>query len=377
MQAKTVKESRSKPTRAMDLQHTSLAGIVRGGVICALVVGVLLAGVGRVGYAAGIPLPPQVPMADDLARLDAEANAVLTRVRAARGTLDQVAADFEKAGARSEETASQIVATQRRLQDLDSEMGVARAAINQRASSVYRSQRLALMEVLLSSRSYREFVAGLGFLKSVTIGDSKALTKMLDLKRDTARVRGELEAGRAEQQRVVEELSYRQRQLEGSLAALGGEYEKVRAELETRRSGFAFPVHGAYAYADSWGAPRMVGTRSYHRHQGTDIFALRGTPVVAVVNGALEKVGTDRLGGIKLWLRSPGDNWTYYYAHLSGYAPGIRNGLQVSKGAVLGYVGNTGNARSTPNHLHFETHVPSGTAVNPYPILRRVDPLGG
>ncbi len=354
------------------------AGIL---LLCTLVAGVALAGgaggAGGVGYAAGAPLPPQVPTAADLARLDTEANAALARVRAARETLDQVAADFEKAGTRSEETAGQIVAMQRQLEDLDGKIEAAQAAINQRASSVYRSERLALMEVLLGSQSYREFLAGVGYLRSVTIDDSKALTKVRELKADTAKVRGELEAGRAEQQRVVEELSRRQRQLDGSLAALGGEYEKVRAELETRRSGFAFPVRGAYAYTDSWGAPRMVGTRSYHRHKGTDIFSLRGTPVVAVVNGVVEKVGTDRLGGIKLWLRSPGDDWTYYYAHLSGYAPGVRNGLRVSKGAVLGYVGNTGNARSTPNHLHFETHVPSGAAVNPYPILRRVDPLGG
>ncbi len=117
----------------------------------------------------------------------------------------------------------------------------------------------------------------------------------------------------------------------------------------------------------------MEGTSYYHRHEGTDIFALSGTPVVAVVDGVVEKVGTAPLGGIKLWLRSPGDNWTYYYAHLSGYGPGIANGARVKKGDVLGFVGNTGNARGTPPHLHFETHVPSGAPINPYPILLRVD----
>jgi murein DD-endopeptidase MepM/ murein hydrolase activator NlpD len=346
--------------------------------LCALVAGMALAGgAGSAGHAAGSPLPPQVPNAAELAQLDAQANAALARIREARGKLDQAAGDLERAETRREQTAAQIAATERRLEGLDGEIGAAQAAINRRASSVYRSQRLALAEVLLGSRSYHEFVTALGYLRSVTADDARALATVRDLKSDTARVRGELEAGRAEQQRVMEELSRRQRQLEGSLAALGDEYEKVRAELETRRGGFAFPVRGAYAYTDSWGAPRMVGTRSYHRHKGTDIFALRGTPVVAVVGGVVEKVGTGRLGGIKLWLRSPGDGWTYYYAHLSGYAPGIRNGLRVSKGDVLGYVGNTGNARSTPYHLHFETHVPSGAAVNPYPILRRVDPLGG
>lgn len=119
----------------------------------------------------------------------------------------------------------------------------------------------------------------------------------------------------------------------------------------------------------------MEGTKYYHSHEGTDIFALNGTPILAVVDGVLENVGTATLGGIKLWLRSPGDNWTYYYAHLASYAPGVVNGLRVKKGQVIGYVGNTGNARGTPPHLHFETHVPSGPPTNPYPILRRVDPL--
>ena len=93
----------------------------------------------------------------------------------------------------------------------------------------------------------------------------------------------------------------------------------------------------------------------------------------AVVNGVIEQKGVNPLGGNKLWVRSPGDNWSYYYAHLAGYAPGIANGTRVKKGQVIGYVGNTGNARTTPPHLHFETHVPSGAAANPYPILKRVN----
>lgn len=141
--------------------------------------------------------------------------------------------------------------------------------------------------------------------------------------------------------------------------------------LET--DGYAFPVHGnAVAYGDDYGAPRAVT----EWHHGNDLFADAGTPVLAVADGTLFSVGVNTLGGNRLWLRDERGN-TFYYAHLSAYAPAAIEGASVQAGQVIGFMGNTGQAITTPPHLHFEIHPGDGDSVNPYPYLlawqRRTD----
>lgn len=132
--------------------------------------------------------------------------------------------------------------------------------------------------------------------------------------------------------------------------------------------GVAFPIRGPAWFADTFGAPRMTGTRYAHPHQGVDIFAVPGAPVVALERGVVLRLGSDVLGGTKLWLA--GQSGTrYYYAHLQGFAPKLTDGQAVEVGQTLGYVGNTGNAARTAHHLHFEAHAPDGAVLNPYAIV--------
>ncbi len=138
--------------------------------------------------------------------------------------------------------------------------------------------------------------------------------------------------------------------------------------------GFVFPVGAPHSFGDSFGAPRMIGTTYAHAHQGTDIFAPMGTPLVACERGIVTKVGTDVLGGNKLWLKGESGTY-YYYAHLSAFAGGVTNGQLVDAGTLIGYVGDTGNAKGTSPHLHFEIHPDGGPAANPYPLLKVVDRL--
>ncbi len=127
------------------------------------------------------------------------------------------------------------------------------------------------------------------------------------------------------------------------------------------------------ALRDSWGDARGDGTRGHH---GTDILAPGGTLVLAAAPGRVEKLFQSRLGGITLYVRSPDRAWTYYYAHLAGYAAGVREGMVVKAGDALGYVGDTGDAGAGNYHLHFGmTRMAPGERwwqgrdVNPYPLL--------
>lgn len=115
--------------------------------------------------------------------------------------------------------------------------------------------------------------------------------------------------------------------------------------------------------ADTWGAPRGTG----RRHEGQDIFAPRGTPILSATNGYVYKIGENNLGGQTVSVISKGGR-VYYYAHLDRYANGIEVGDRVTTRTVLGYVGTTGNAQGTPPHLHFGIYTLTG-AINPLPLL--------
>ena len=112
------------------------------------------------------------------------------------------------------------------------------------------------------------------------------------------------------------------------------------------------------------------------RHQAIDIMAPRGTPVVAADDGSVAKISSNRGGGLSAYLLDPSGRIVYYYAHLDGYAPGLREGQHVRRGELIGYVGSTGNAPESAPHLHFavllavgEKRWWGGEALNPYAAL--------
>lgn len=117
------------------------------------------------------------------------------------------------------------------------------------------------------------------------------------------------------------------------------------------------------AIADTWQAPR--GTERLH--EGQDIFAARGTPILSATRGIIYKIGENNLGGQTVSVIGSGGR-VYYYAHLDSYARGIEVGDRVTTRTVLGYVGTTGNAQGTPPHLHFGVYTMTG-AINPLPLL--------
>ncbi|HWQ54645.1 MAG TPA: M23 family metallopeptidase [Bryobacteraceae bacterium] len=142
-------------------------------------------------------------------------------------------------------------------------------------------------------------------------------------------------------------------------------YQVIRLSMQEPDAVLLMPVHRARVarVADTWQAPRSGG----RRHEGLDILVARGTPVYSSTRGIVVRAGANKLGGNSVFVLGPGGR-TYYYAHLDAYAEGIDAGQRVDTGTVLGYVGNTGNARGTPPHLHFGVYT-AGGAMNPLPLL--------
>jgi murein DD-endopeptidase MepM/ murein hydrolase activator NlpD len=139
----------------------------------------------------------------------------------------------------------------------------------------------------------------------------------------------------------------------------------VRPSSTVVSRALVFPVAGTRSVIkDKWGASRAGGIR---RHKGIDIHARKGTPVVAVCDGVITDREQGGLGGKALWLKSPKNAWSAYYAHLDKQY--VKEGQWVHKGQVIGTVGNTGNARTTPSHLHFGVKK-GGSWVNPLPYVK-------
>jgi len=147
---------------------------------------------------------------------------------------------------------------------------------------------------------------------------------------------------------------------------------------------YIFPVSGAVGFSDTYAAARSDVPGGWHH--GDDLFSGLGSPVLAVADGTVFSVGWNRLGGWRLWLRDRQGN-EFYYAHLSGYTRLARNGDKVTAGEPLAFVGNTGDAITTPHHLHFEIHpvgllrlgydgaVDPTTYLNGWKHVSRVAPL--
>lgn len=127
-----------------------------------------------------------------------------------------------------------------------------------------------------------------------------------------------------------------------------------------------FPIHGPTRWSDDWYFPRWTGTQ-FRFHQGLDMFAEYGTPVAAPVDG-VARVVENALGGLTVHIVEP-DRTYWYLAHLAGIAPGLVDGQPVTTGQVVGYVGDSGNARGGAPHLHFGIYPQGAGAVPPKPVV--------
>jgi murein DD-endopeptidase MepM/ murein hydrolase activator NlpD len=167
----------------------------------------------------------------------------------------------------------------------------------------------------------------------------------------------------------------------GSVTGVSSAAERIAGKVADK---FVFYVHVAQLYtkdadnklampvkdvptrqvANTWHAPRDGG----RLHEGQDIFAPRGTPILSATEGYIANIGENTLGGQTVSVIGAGGR-VYYYAHLDSYAPHLSEGDYVTTQTLLGYVGTTGNAAGTPPHLHFGVYQPAHGAMNPLPLL--------
>jgi murein DD-endopeptidase MepM/ murein hydrolase activator NlpD len=141
-------------------------------------------------------------------------------------------------------------------------------------------------------------------------------------------------------------------------------------------AGLLVPVEGIKAsqLTDTFGQPRG----KERRHEALDIMAPKGTRVLATADGKVVKLFNSKPGGLTVYQFDPSGSYAYYYAHLDRYAQGLKEGMELKRGDLVGYVGSTGNASTEAPHLHFalmqlgpEKQWWKGTAVDPYPLLER------
>jgi murein DD-endopeptidase MepM/ murein hydrolase activator NlpD len=226
---------------------------------------------------------------------------------------------------------------------------------------------------LLTSDSIQDATDRLQYAQSVVQGDADLATEVAvvaeELRRQEARLRraarqeaeaaADLEAQRAEIDDRVEQLNDLVQELEAELEAADARVLSIGGSVSITGTGAiqTCPVAGPNSFVDSFGWPRPGG----RSHQGIDLIAAAGTPVVAVAPGNA-RAASSVLGGLGVVVQHGSGDWTFY-AHLSSYgAMG-----SVSAGTVIGAVGSTGT--TTVNHLHFEYHPNGGAAVNPYSAL--------
>ncbi len=241
----------------------------------------------------------------------------------------------------------------------------ARRLLRAHAVSAYMSGPVSNHLALLDSHDYTDMGVARSYV-DVVVGTQERLTKDYERKRDAlSDEHAELADRVGDENSRLAELTTDERTAFVAVLARLEELRAYEAGAHAYIDGFVFPVAGDCEFIDSWGYPRSGG----RWHQGADIFARHGTPVIASENGTLDGVGSGTLGGIKLWVNGDSGN-EYYYAHLAAFAPDVRNGKKVRAGEVIGYVGDTGNAKGTSPHLHFEIHPDGAGPSNPYPLLK-------
>lgn len=372
--------------------------------------------IGLLVFALAVPVGAQVTD-EDIDQARREVNRI-TSESAELG--DQVIEAYGRQSALDAE----IAALQESIEYAEVKMTETQARLEDLAVELYMGSTSGTSLSMLFSATDQEYPAGLEYLREVNGVDEGVVDQLRGFREDLDQQTNRLDEALDEQVALAAELEALASELEEDLVQAQGVYDELvqrqaaeeaerrrqeelrrqreeaearaRAEAETRaanttsttqaRSGGggsgggggssapspppvpsgsgACPVAGAVSFSDSWGAPRSGG----RAHKGVDMIAARGTPIVAIFSGRIQRFSNSSLGGKSIYFVSDAGDM-YYYAHLDDFAD-VGVGQNVAAGTVIGYNGSTGNAPSYLPHLHFEYHPGGGGAVNPYPLVK-------
>jgi murein DD-endopeptidase MepM/ murein hydrolase activator NlpD len=311
----------------------------------------------------------------------------LAEARAARAAFEEAALDYEDALNDVEFLERKQERIQGNFDAHAEDLEAVQSQLEEQAVQMYMMGGFNNPGIIFSASTVDEVMTTTEFLNSATLGGQESINDLIAAKGELTRfqddlsvVHEELKVAEAETLQILnrqeeamqaEQAAYEK--LSGRCKDLTAQRAKELAEAELRRKqraagsvqvgSFICPLpRGQTSFIDSWGFPRSGG----RTHKGVDMFAARGTPVYAVQAGTA-RPSTNSLGGVTVHLRAD-SGFSYYYAHLDGVA--ISGSQRVDQGQVVGYNGNSGNARGTSPHLHFEIRPGGGGPVNPYPTVR-------
>ncbi len=327
-------------------------------------------------------LIPSAPPAgaDSVSEKKEQARQVEQQLRSLQAELNRLTSELSQTQSKIASLEARIQANQAQLNAAEAELRRWKEILSNRMVAMYKEGNATALDVLLECDDFDTFIHSYDFMSRIGNHDAEALAATRSLVAEIRARRAELEDARAQYQAHYRNLQAQRSAIQSKLneqkAILAGLDREVAALLSSRYRGGAgggttwnvgpvnglyFPVAGPHSFVNDWGAPRAV----WRTHKGCDIMAAYGTPCVAITSGVVEQ---RRGGNAGLYIALHGDNGhLYYYMHLQGFAASGR----VAAGQVIGYVGDTGNARGCP-HLHFEFHPNGGAAVNPYPLLKAI-----
>jgi murein DD-endopeptidase MepM/ murein hydrolase activator NlpD len=309
-----------------------------------------------------------------LADTKSELDAAKRDYAAAQARLAGATRAWQQAEAQLSSLNDQIQATRMRIVQRQAAIARLEERLRARAVGAFESGVGGALDVLLSSASITEFSDRVEYLGRVAQADADVVLSLEVQREQLRRDRDSLAAAIARQSRVAAERERARNEISALASRLAGDVARLQERWKREQQALSFfgqsvrpgaaiavcPVRGPNAFVDSFGWPRPGG----RVHQGIDLIAPHGTPVVAVQPGRAAAT-PNSLGGNAVIVYGPGGDWTYY-AHLSAYGQLGSVGV----GTVIGYVGSTGD--TNVNHLHFEYHPGGGAAVDPYAALRAV-----
>lgn len=331
--------------------------------------------------------------------------------------LDATTARIEELRDRKNATRDRMARIETEMDELQAEQGKLQEEVAERAAELYRSGGADMVEALFGAEDFVDLTSRAEILSRVSQSDSAVF---LDLQRSNERLEtlsDELTRRQAELDDTEESLSEATDQLQAQFGAVSDEYEDLKAQIAAeaaaaaaaaraaarerreqaepepdpvaepepdpepeppsnpptsgpapppppvRTGGLTCPVAGPVSFVDSWGAPR-----DGHTHQGVDMMADYGTPVVAITSGNITYAAYSAGGGGNMIFLTGDNGNAYWYLHNQRNL--VTSG-HVSTGQQIATVGDTGNATGIP-HLHFEYHPGGGGPINPYPLVASI-----